>query len=81
MDLVCFSDYLFKYRYCFVNEKGSMAPKMVMFTMDIGDAPRAPGAPNEHEEGHTKLEDMVIIRKLNFIFILNSTKMPLHLLN
>lgn len=36
-----------------------MAPKTVMFTMDLGDAPRAPGAPNENEEGHTKLEDMV----------------------
>lgn len=46
-------------RYCFVNEKGSMAPKTVMFTMDLGDAPRAAGAPNENEEGHTKLEDMV----------------------
>lgn len=42
-----------------MNEKGSMTPKMVMFTMDIGDTPRAPGAPNEHEEGHNKLEDMV----------------------
>lgn len=63
---VCKRDYLlqnerFVYvcRYCFVNEKGSMAPKTVMFTMDLGDAPRAPGAPNENEEGHTKLEDMV----------------------
>lgn len=27
--------------------------------MDLGDAPRAAGAPNENEEGHTKLEDMV----------------------
>lgn len=38
-----------------------MAPKSVMFNMDIGEAARAPGAPNEGEEGHTKLEDMVNI--------------------
>lgn len=31
-----------------------------MFTMDIGEAPRAAsGAVNEDEAGHAKLEDMV----------------------
>lgn len=34
-------------------------PKEVMFTMDVHDAGRAPGAPKENEVGHTKLEDMV----------------------
>lgn len=29
-----------------------------MFTMDVGEAPHA-GAPNEGDEGHNKLEDMV----------------------
>jgi len=50
------------YSYCFLNEKGSQVPKTVMFTMDLGETPRA-GAANEGEEGHNKLEDM--IRELN----------------
>lgn len=49
------------YTYCFVNTKGSQTPKEVMFTMDVHDAGRAPGAPKESEVGHTKLEDMVNI--------------------
>lgn len=48
-----------KYTYCFINEKGSMAPKTIMFNMDVLEAGRAPGAPNEGEIGHNKLEDMV----------------------
>lgn len=44
-----------------------MAPKTVMFTMDLGDAPRAPGAPNENEEGHTKLEDMVMYNAIQIL--------------
>lgn len=48
------------YTYCFVNHKGSQVPKIVMFTMDVHDAGRAPGAPKESDVGHTKLEDMVI---------------------
>lgn len=48
-----------KYTYCFINEKGSMAPKTIMFNMDVLDNGRAPGAPNESEVGHNKLEDMV----------------------
>lgn len=48
-----------KYTYCFINEKGSMAPKTIMFNMDVTDSTRAAGAPNESEIGHNKLEDMV----------------------
>lgn len=37
-----------------------MTPKMVMFSIDVGESPhRAPGAPGEDEVGHTKLEDMI----------------------
>lgn len=37
-----------------------MTPKVVMFTIDVGEpAPRSPGAPGEEEVGHTKLEDMI----------------------
>lgn len=50
-----------KYTYCFINMKGSMAPKTIMFNMDVLESGRAPGAPNEGEIGHNKLEDMVII--------------------
>lgn len=48
------------YTVCFNNERSSMTPKLVMFSIDVGDAPqRAPGAPGEEEVGHTKLEDMI----------------------
>ncbi|KAH8306604.1 hypothetical protein KR018_011484 [Drosophila ironensis] len=48
------------YTVCFNNERSSMTPKLVMFSIDVGEAPqRAPGAPGEEEVGHTKLEDMI----------------------
>lgn len=48
------------YTVCFNNERSSMTPKLVMFSIETGDAPqRAPGAPGEEEVGHTKLEDMI----------------------
>lgn len=50
-----------RYTYCFINEKGSMAPKTIMFNMDVLDGGRIAGVPNEGEIGHNKLEDMVNI--------------------
>lgn len=48
------------YTVCFDNQKSSMTPKLVMFSVDVGESPnRAPGAPGEDEVGHTKLEDMI----------------------
>uniref|UniRef100_A0A336KJ29 CSON010507 protein n=1 Tax=Culicoides sonorensis TaxID=179676 RepID=A0A336KJ29_CULSO len=48
------------YHYCFSNKMSSMTPKVVMFSMEIGEAPKGtPGAPGEADAGHTKLEDMI----------------------
>lgn len=52
------------YTYCFINEKGTMTTKMVMFTMDLiesATAPNAavPGAEQAGEANHAKLEDMI----------------------
>lgn len=45
---------------CFNNEKSSMTPKVVMFSIEVGETPhRVPGAPGEEDAGHTKLEDMI----------------------
>lgn len=49
-----------KYTYCFSNKMSTMTPKVVMFNMEIGQAPnRPPGAEKEADAGHTKLEDMI----------------------
>lgn len=48
------------YTYCFNNEKATAVPKIVMFSMEVGEAPRGtPGAVNEADAGHVKLEDMI----------------------
>jgi hypothetical protein len=50
------------YRYCFSNQMSTMTPKIVMFSMDVGEAPGA-SAGKEGEGGdepsHNKLEDMI----------------------
>ncbi|MCL4134307.1 UNVERIFIED_CONTAM: hypothetical protein GTU68_025971, partial [Idotea baltica] len=45
------------YTYCFSNKMSTMTPKIVMFSVDVGDAqqPAAEGA----AEGGKKLEDMI----------------------
>lgn len=68
------------YTYCFINEKGSQAPKQIMFTMDVHNGGRAPGAPNEGEVGHNKLEDMVKTIRQNsqqYLQITNRFNFPL----
>ena len=48
------------YQYCFSNQMSTMTPKIVMFTMDIGDAPSDATNEGEGEEAsHNKLEDMI----------------------
>ena len=39
----------------------TMTPKIVMFTMDVGDAPStdSPGGEEGGEASHNKLEDMI----------------------
>lgn len=49
-----------KFTVCFNNEKSSVTPKIIMFSLDVGEPlQRAPGAPGEDEANHTKLEDMI----------------------
>ena len=49
------------YKYCFSNQMSTMTPKIVMFTMDIGDAPSgADGTGGDGDDAsHNKLEDMI----------------------
>jgi len=49
------------YTYCFGNQMSSMTPKVVMFNMDVGEAPSSAAELGEGEEAgsHNKLEDMI----------------------
>lgn len=51
------------YTYCFSNKMSTMTPKVVMFNMEIGEAPKHDG----NNESATKLEDM--IRELSSEYI------------
>lgn len=46
------------YTYCFSNKMSTMTPKSVMFTMDVGDAPKEHAA-ESGDANHNKLEDMI----------------------
>lgn len=58
------------YTYCFSNKMSTMTPKVVMFNMAIGEAPKA-----EAQDGETanKLEDMIteLSGKVFFLCLLN----------
>ncbi|KAM3963787.1 transmembrane p24 trafficking protein CHOp24 [Aphomia sociella] len=47
-----------KYTYCFSNKMSTMTPKVVMFNLEVGDAPHKPGD-KEDDVNHNKLEDMI----------------------
>lgn len=51
------------YTYCFSNKMSTMTPKIVMFTMEVGDDTKsehhAPNAEEGGEAGGNKMEDMI----------------------
>jgi hypothetical protein len=52
-----------RYTYCFINQKGTMTPKVVMFNMHIGEIPKTTGgdlaAGEAPESESAKLDDMI----------------------
>ncbi|XP_065831119.1 transmembrane emp24 domain-containing protein 2-like [Oscarella lobularis] len=46
------------YVYCFGNKMSTMTPKTVMFSMDVGDAPKDAN-PDDADKHHNKLEGMI----------------------
>ncbi|CAG2107894.1 unnamed protein product, partial [Medioppia subpectinata] len=47
------------YLYCFGNKMSTMTPKVVMFSMDIGDAPKTDEELKAHDANHNKLEEQI----------------------
>jgi len=47
------------YTYCFSNKMSTMTPKIVMFSMDVGDQPGATLDADQAGANHTKLEEMI----------------------
>ncbi|KAK7088668.1 hypothetical protein V1264_022563 [Littorina saxatilis] len=47
------------YKYCFSNQMSTMTPKIVMFTVDIGEKPKDQQGDMDGDASHTKLAEMV----------------------
>jgi len=48
------------YTYCFSNKMSTMTPKAIMFSMDVGEAPKEHTAEGgEGDANHNKLEEMI----------------------
>ncbi|XP_054279768.1 transmembrane emp24 domain-containing protein 2 [Macrosteles quadrilineatus] len=49
-----------KYTYCFSNQMSTMTPKVVMFDMEVGDAPKQDAkAEGDETADHVKMEEMI----------------------
>lgn len=57
------------YTYCFSNKMSTMTPKVVMFNMEIGEAPKSP---ERSSESATKLEDMIHELSSKFLIALSN---------
>ncbi|CAG2169812.1 unnamed protein product [Oppiella nova] len=48
-----------QYLYCFGNKMSTMTPKVVMFSMDVGDAPKTEEQLKAQDANHNKLEEQI----------------------